>query len=347
MRDNDLQNINHVRFIARNFHLYELTTVEKLNDGLINDTYLVQTKNGRYILQNLHKIFSFELLEDIDVVTKYLSGKSVNTPKLIHTKKKRPGHKEGSEIWRVLSYIPGRCLDKFDTKQAQEAAAMVGKFHNALKDLNYKFKFKIPNFHDTGDIIAGLKKINNKNKNSGKYKLLNKLTKDVAGEYKKVEKSISQLPDRVIHGDLKISNVRFEETGHKAVCLIDLDTMGRNKIVYDIGDTVRSWCMVLEKGEVAFDLALFRAIIKGYMPTAKFLTVSEKLAIKDGIKIVTLELCARYITDAYEEKYFKLDKRKYTSLVEQNSLKAINLINFYEEIKKRGAEIDKIIGKYT
>ena len=89
-----------------------------------------------------------------------------------------------------------------------------------------------------------------------------------------------------------------------------------------------------KKGEVSFDRRLFREIIKGYMSTARFLTVPEKLAINDGIKIVTLELCARYITDAYEEKYFSLDRKKYTNLVEQNTLKAVNLINFYEEIQK-------------
>ena len=347
MKQNDLQNIERVKLVADNFGLNDLTTIEKLNGGLINDTYLIQTKSKRYVIQSLHSIFSFELLEDIDSVTKYLSGKSVVIPKLIHTKKNKPGHREGTEIWRVMSYIPGRCLERFNAGQAQEAAALVGKFHNALRDLNYKFKFKLPDYHDSGKIISRLKRINDKNRNTRKFKLLDKLTKDVAEEYKKVEKSISQLPDRIIHGDLKIANIRFEETGNKAVCMIDLDTMGRNKIVYDIGDAIRSWCMVSEKGEVTFDLGIFKAIIKGYMSTAKFLTNSEKLAIKDGIKIVTLELCARYITDAYEEKYFKLDDKKYTNLVEQNSLKAINLINFYEEIKTRNAEIDKIIDKYT
>ncbi|MGI9533740.1 MAG: phosphotransferase enzyme family protein [Thermodesulfobacteriota bacterium] len=347
MKKNELKQIDHISDIARNFGLKELTTVEKLNGGLINDTYLIQTNSKRYIIQSLHKIFSFELLEDIDTVTKYLASKSVTTPKLIDTIKKDPGHREGSEIWRVFSYIPGICLEKIDTGQAAEAAAMVGKFHNALRDLNYKFKFKIPKFHDTGQIISRLKKVNNKNSASNKYKLLNKLTSEVTGEYEKVEKSISQLPDRIIHGDLKISNVRFEETGNKAICLIDLDTMGRNKIVYDIGDAVRSWCMVAKKGEVSFDLGLFKAIIKGYMSTAKFLTIPETLAIKDGIKTVTLELSARYITDAYEEKYFRLDEKKYTNLVEQNTLKAVNLINFYHEFKKKDGEIDKIISKYT
>jgi len=347
MRENSVQNIDHIKVVARNFSLNDLTTIEKLNGGLINDTYLIQTKSKRYIIQSLHSIFSFELLDDIDNVTKYLSGKSFLTPKLIHSKKKKPGYKDGSKIWRVMSYIPGRCLEKFNNVQAQEAAALVGKFHNTLRDLNYKFKFKLPDFHNTGFVISRLQKINNKNKNSSKFKLLNKLTIDVVGEYKKVEKSINQLPERIIHGDLKIGNIRFEETGNKALCLIDMDTMGRNKIVYDIGDAVRSWCMLSEKGKVSFDLGLFRAIIKGYMSTAKFMTTDEKIAIKDGIKIVTLELCARYITDAYEEKYFKLDEKKYTNIVEQNTLKAMNLINFYEDINLKNAEIDKIIDKYT
>jgi len=347
MRQPDLDNKNRLASIFQNFGLEELAMVEYIDEGLINDTYLVRTNNDRYIVQKLHKDFSSELLEDIDVVTEYLEQKGQITPKLLPAKNGKLGYEKGDEIWRVLTYIPGRSLESFDSKQAYEAASMIGRFHNLLTELDYDFKFSISRFHKTGEIVAQLEKINKKNKASDKHELLNKLTESIAEKYKKVEKTIKELPDRVIHGDLKASNIRFEETCHRALCLLDLDTMGKNKIVYDIGDMVRSWCMVSKGGVMSFELKLFRTIIRGYMSTAKFLTAAEKLAINDGIKVVTIELSARYVADAYEEKYFKLDRRKYTNLNEQNNLKAIDLMNFYTEVEKNKAAIDKVVNSYT
>ncbi len=347
MRQADLNTKNRLASICKNFGLEDLAMVECIDEGLINDTYLVRTNNDRYIVQRLHNEFPFELLEDIEKVTEFLEGKDQLTPKLLPAKNGRSGYEEGDEIWRVFTYIPGRSLESFDPKQAYEAASMIGRFHYLLTELDYDFKFSLPRVHRTREVIAQLEKVNKKNKVSAKHELLNRLTESIVDKYKKVEKTIRELPDRVIHGDLKASNIRFEETCHRALCLLDLDTMGKNKIVHDIGDMVRSWCMVSRGGVMSFDLKLFRTIIRGYVSTAKFLTDDEKLAINDGIKVVTLKLSARYVTDAYEEKYFKLDRRKYTNLNEQNTLKAIDLMNFYKEVENSKASIDKVVGSYT
>src|SRR5690606_9472887 len=53
---------------------------------------------------------------------------------------------------------------------------------------------------------------------------------------------LPELPRRVVHGDLKISNVRF--TGARAVALIDLDTLGHDTLGAELGDALRSWCGV-------------------------------------------------------------------------------------------------------
>lgn len=347
MNQADLNNKERVASVFQKFNLEELAMIEVLDGGLINDTYLVRTNNDRYIVQKLHETFSYKLLEDIDVVTKYLERKGLTTPTLLPVKGGRLGYEEGGEIWRILTYIPGRSIDNFTQKQAYESAAMIGRFHNVLTELEYDFKFSIPEFHKTGEIISQLEKINKKNRSSDRHELLNRITENIVKKYREIEKAISELPDRVIHGDLKASNVRFEETCHRVLCLLDLDTMGKNKIVYDIGDMVRSWCMASKGGVISFDLGLFRSLIRGYMSTAKFLTQDEKLAINDGIKVVTIELCARYVTDAYEEKYFKLDRKRYTNLNEQNTLKAIDLMNFYRAIEKNRAGIDKVVSSYT
>ena len=72
------------------------------------------------------------------------------------------------------------------------------------------------------------------------------------------------LPKRVIHGDLKFNNFLFEgrEEGDppKAHALIDLDTLAKLPLYFDLGDAWRSWCNRSSDGEMeaALDLERFR-----------------------------------------------------------------------------------------
>ncbi len=149
---------------------------------------------------------------------------------------------------------------------------------------------------------------------------------------------------------MKISNVRFSKNGKEAISLLDLDTLGKDKIVIDLGDAVRSWCNSAEEGDVkgtTFNINIFEHMIRGYFQTANFITTDEKMKIPDGIELMTLELSARYITDAFEESYFTLDKLRYPSLYEQNKQKAIAQLQFYDDFQSKRNIVVQIIEKYA
>ncbi len=140
-----------------------------------------------------------------------------------------------------------------------------------------------------------------------------------------------------------MSNVRFNEKQNEAISLLDLDTLGTNKIVIDLGDAIRSFCNIQDK----FDIKIFESIVEGYFSTALFLTKEEKDAIPIGIKTIILELSARYITDAFEEQYFKLEHNKYSNLFEQNKSKAESLIKLYKDFQIKIQLIQDIISTTT
>ena len=83
--------------------------------------------------------------------------------------------------------------------------------------------------------------------------------------------------------------------------------------------------------------------MEGYFSTALFLTKEEKDAIPIGIKTIILELSARYITDAFEQSYFKLDNNKYSGLYEQNKSKAESLIKLYKDFQNKAQAVEDII----
>ena len=76
-----------------------------------------------------------------------------------------------------------------------------------------------------------------------------------------MKNSIKGLPERIIHGDLKLNNIRFDETGNKAIAIVDLDTLGVSKIVIDIGDAIRSWCHKLMEEKTICSILIHSGVL--------------------------------------------------------------------------------------
>jgi Ser/Thr protein kinase RdoA (MazF antagonist) len=154
------------------------------------------------------------------------------------------------------------------------------------------------------------------------------------------------LPERIIHGDLKLNNIRFDDRVKKAIAIVDLDTLGTGKIVIDIGDAIRSWChrlIDLDGEDDLFDLDMFRSIMSGYLRTAVFMTREEIESVPDGVVMMMLELSARYITDAYEESYFRLDSEKCSNLFEQNKTKAFAQMRLFNDFQEKIDKVENIL----
>jgi Ser/Thr protein kinase RdoA (MazF antagonist) len=298
-------------------------------------------------LQKLHQIFTPAVLEDIEVITSRLEKADIVTPRLIRTMKGDLGANSEGRTWRMLTYIGGKTYEHgINNQMAESAAALIGKFHNALTGLDYEFLHKIPYFHDTQSIMESLTRINMLYQSTGKYKTLSPLTEEILIQYEKIKDSIKGLTERIIHGDLKLNNMRFDERGRQAIAIVDLDTLGTGKIVIDIGDAIRSWChklIDLDGEDDLFDLDMFRSVMSGYMSTAFFMTREEIRSVPEGVVMMMLELSARYVTDAYQESYFRLDSEKFPNLFEQNKTKAFAQMRLFNDFKKKMDKVVKIL----
>ncbi len=339
-------NYKEVKQIANNFSIGQAMRVSEFGNGLINQTYLVETGKDRYVLQKLHPIFKPAVLADTHNITQYLFNNGLATPLLVKTKNNRLFFKDSqNSYWRMLTYIPGECYERgVGPRKAFSAGQLVGKFHNIFFDYKYNFKHKIKNFYDSASRFNKLKTALKKFKNTWKYKELINLANSIVESYEKLGAKINSCPDRIIHGDLKINNVRFMKA--KAVCLLDLDTLGRNKIAKDIASAARTWCNKADEGDIKnskFDLKTFEGMLAGYLSTAKFVTKKEIEAIPEMIERVILVLIARFITDAFEEKYFRLNPRQYKNLYEQNKTKALAQLALYKDFVSKRKYINKII----
>lgn len=178
-----------------------------------------------------------------------------------------------------------------------------------------------------------------------KFSLLYPLASEVLESCSQIPNTIKLLPKRIIHGDLKLNNIRFDEAEEKAVCLLDLDTMIRLPVCVDIGDAARSWCNQKDEADEnsEFNVGIFEKMLEGYLATASFITKEELASIPNGVKALTLELSARFIIDAFEETYFKLDPNAFEDLYDQNLHKARAQIRLFKSIKSQEPLINSII----
>lgn len=339
------EEITTARNVAEKFLLDgNVSTVSPFGNGRINATYLVMTDNGtKYVLQRLNPIFAPSVLEDIRALTHAMKERGFTTTELVPTRSGDLGIIENGQCSRMLTFIPGRTIENGITQEeARSAMALIGRFHQAFADHDHQFAHVRKGFHDTPQIMEGLEKTIADYRGTEKHTALATLGADIEAAHNANRHAWAHLPKRIIHGDPKLSNIRFAADSPRAIALLDLDTMGRHSIVVDIADAARSWCNQHDEGDAKharFDLDIFRVMMEGYAETADFLTKEEREAIPGAIAQIALELSARFATDAYRESYFTLDREHYPDLFTQNSAKARAQFALHQDVVRKFSDI--------
>jgi Ser/Thr protein kinase RdoA (MazF antagonist) len=226
--------------------------------------------------------------------------------------------------WRALSFVSGRSVDKVrDPAMAGEGAALVARFHRAVSDLQYAYRHVRVGVHDTAKHLAHLRRALAEQTAHPLHADVEPIGRAILAAGERLP-DFSPLPMRNSHGDLKISNVLFDDDD-RALCLVDLDTLGLLAWPHEMGDALRSWCNPAGEDvtEAAVDVDVFRAAVEGYASAARgFVTPAETARLVDGLFAICTELAARFLADALFEQYFGWDERRYASRGEHNLVRA-------------------------
>ncbi len=330
--------------ISRSWDTPAGARIEATPGGLINQTFGVWSGAHLFaVLQRLNTdIFVPEVHEDIEAVTQHLASKGLPTTRLLRT---RTGGlwatDETGGAWRMLTPVGDRTIDSLtDTADAHSAGALVARFHAATADLQWDFRSVRAGAQDTAKHLANLAKALDDHRAHRLYDRVAPLAASVLDAGARI--AVPDLPRRIIHGDLKISNLRF--TGTDATALIDLDTLAWGSLEVDLGDALRSWCNPTTEDSSAarFDLALFEAAMRGYASDAADVTAAEWHSIVGGVARITLNLTARFAADALQESYFGW-KPRFGTRGDHNLVRAVGQWELFSAISAHADEAQRIL----
>lgn len=305
--------------------------IEPLGAGLINQTYAVSgAPHGRFVLQRLHTVFPPEVNEDIDAVTRHLAASGLVTPRLIATSAGRLWVEHYGSVWRALTWVEGVGLERLeDPHQAGEAGAALARFHKAVSSLRHEFRNTRPGVHDTARHLANLRNALDTHRDHPQFAGVERLARRVFAAAEALT-PLPSLPARIVHGDPKVNNILFTPDRTRAICLIDLDTLGRMALPLELGDAFRSWCNPAgeDSDGARFAPDLFAAAVGGYAAAAGgFVTAEEWASVVAGTLTIYVELAARFCADALNESYFGWNPRAFASRSEHNQARALSQLN--------------------
>ncbi len=315
-----------------------------MQQGLINNTWKLNTINKNYIVQKINKVVfinPFIIADNINTIQNYL--KKINSDLQLafplETLSKQYLFIYEEEYYRVIPFVENAvCINVVENeKQAFEAAFQFGKFTAQLVNLDCsKLKNPIPSFHDLSlryqQFTDALKNGNNKRINEcKKWIALIDAQKNILLKYEKIKNNLN-FKLRVTHHDTKISNILFTKT-NESLCVIDLDTVMPGYFISDFGDMVRTYICPVSEEETNFSKITIRkefyfAIVNGYnKPMKNILTTEEKNHFFYAGTFMIYMQAIRFLTDYINDDIY------YATKYENHNLnRAINQLTLLQKL---------------
>lgn len=296
--------------IVTQFINTENYVLSPINNGLINATYLLEDRDRgeKFILQKINQHvfrqpevivknhlmineilrsndYQFQIIEPIPSLTHQLLVKD-----------------ENDEPWRMLSFVENSItfLTAPSLQTAFEAAKAFSYFLSVVNTENLPaIEESLPDFLNFEKRITDYKKaLENaaphlKENAKAEIEITNQLI-SLPDHWIEMEKS-NQIPKRIIHADVKISNILFNQN-HIPLAVIDLDTMMISTILYDFGTMIQSYTNTTHEddgsAENNFNPEMYKVVKDGFLFYLK-----EKLAPEESAHLDYAAQVAIYIQE--------------------------------------------------
>ncbi|MDN3692188.1 aminoglycoside phosphotransferase family protein [Chryseobacterium tructae] len=291
-------------------------SLSPITDGLINTTYLLEDldQQKKFILQKInHHVFrqpevivnNHLMVNELLISNNYHFQIIEPIPSLAN---KLLVKDENGEPWRMLSFVENSVtfLTAPSLQTAFEAAKTFSYFLSIVNTEKLPaIEDTLPNFLNFEKRIADYKKaLKNavphlKENAKAEIEITNQLI-SLPDQWIEMEKT-NQIPKRLIHADVKISNILFDKN-HHPLAVIDLDTMMISTILYDFGTMIQSYTNTTHEddgsAENNFNPEMYKVVKEGFLFYLKEkLTPEESDHLDYAAQVAIYIQEVRFLTD--------------------------------------------------
>lgn len=211
----------------------DVLSIHPTHHGVIDTTYVLNTKADRYILKKYERADCKQVLDEEKLLT-HLHAKGLNVPRLISV----------SNGWRLFSYIQGNISQKLDLHNLQSLGQFLGMMHTHTRGKKVGFTpFKQTSFK------VEIKRLRTHNP------LLARELRSLI--------SFTHSHDGIIHGDLFPDNAKFDDN---RLGVFDFIEAGNGSFHFDVGIAAMSWIAQSKK----ISRARLQIFLKAYNQKAPF-----------------------------------------------------------------------------
>ena len=253
-------------FINQRFN-YKFLSFQGIKKGIENTNYLLKSKNKKYILTIFEKRVSEKEIPFFMKLMEGINNSNINCPKPLENNKGKYLFKLKNKTACIVSFIKGKDKKKLNLKNCYDIGKMIAQMHLSTKRIKLyrKNSMGVKNLYP---LLNSIKFKSKKFTNIEKFLKIN--FKDIKKKWPK------KLPNGIIHGDLFIDNIFFNN--NKLSGIIDFYFAANDYYMYEIAICVNALCFDKSKNVFILNKKKVKNLIKGY-ESIKKISSKEKRSL--------------------------------------------------------------------
>ena len=257
----DLLNIN------RNFINKKFISFKGIKQGIENTNYLIRSKKEKFILTIFEKRVAKKEIPFFMKLMDQLNGLKINCPKPLKNKKGNYLFKLKNKTACIVSFLNGKDKKTLNTKNCYDIGRLIAEMHSSTKKMNLHRKNSM-GIKNLNPLFNSIKFKSKKFTNLEKFLKINFL--DIKKKWPK------KLPSGIIHGDLFIDNIFFNN--NRVSGIIDFYFAANDYFMYEIAICVNALCFDKSRNQFILNKRKVKNLIRGY-ESIKKISYKEKKSL--------------------------------------------------------------------